>query len=252
MKLSFIIPAYNEESCIHKCLSSILEGTKNHPENFEIIVVNNASTDNTKKIALSFEGVKVIDEPQKGLAKARQTGYLVATGDLIANVDSDNILPPKWINKTLSEFEKNKNLIGLSGPLQYYDLPQWTNLLINFFYAIGFISYVISHFILRRSGMLQGGNFIIKKTALDEIGGFDTSIQFYGEDTDVARRLQKLGLIKFTFFLPMYSSGRRLKNEGIFATGYKYIVNYLWIIFFKKPLNNETVIAHRVKQNKTL
>ncbi|MEK7643993.1 MAG: glycosyltransferase family 2 protein [Patescibacteria group bacterium] len=252
MKLTFVIPAYNEESCIGRCLQSILEETKNDPDDFEIIVVNNGSADQTKKIARSFPGVKVIDEPEKGLAKARQTGYLASNGELIANVDADNVLPRGWVAKTLYEFSKNKNLVGLSGPLKYYDLPRLTGVLVNIFYILGFGLYVLNHFIIRRSGMLQGGNFIIRKSALDEIGGFNTAIKFYGEDTDVAMRLQKLGLIKFSFLLPMYSSGRRLKNEGILTMFYKYIANYFWIILFRRPFHKEDATPHPVESKPPL
>lgn len=247
MKLTFVIPAYNEEYCIHDCLQSILAETKSHSDDFEIIVVNNGSTDNTKKIALTFPGVRVVDEPKKGLTWARQAGYLAANGELIANVDADNILPRGWLAKTLSEFDKNKNLVGLSGPLKYHDLPRLTGILINIFYTLGFAFYIFNHFVIRRSGMLQGGNFVIRKTALDQINGFNTAIRFYGEDTDIAMRLQKLGRIKFTFFLPMYSSGRRLKNEGMMTVFYKYITNYFWMILFRRPFHNQDAASHRLK-----
>lgn len=83
--------------------------------------------------------------------------------------------------------------------------------------------------------MLQGGNYIVKKSALEAIGGYDTSIQFYGEDTDIARRVNKIGKVKFTFGLPMYSSGRRLSGEGAFTIGLRYAMNYFWVILFKRP-----------------
>ena len=52
--------------------------------------------------------------------------------------------------------------------------------------------------------------------------------------------MQEAGRIKFTFRLPMYSSGRRVAKEGLFATGLRYAVNYLWIILFKRPYHNES------------
>jgi hypothetical protein len=84
--------------------------------------------------------------------------------------------------------------------------------------------------------MLQGGNYIAKRESLNAIGGYDTSIVFYGEDSDIARRLAKIGKVKFTFALPMYTSGRRLANEGTLMTGLRYAINYAWITLFKKPL----------------
>ena len=63
--------------------------------------------------------------------------------------------------------------------------------------------------------MLQGGNFVVRRTALEEIGGYNPKFSFYGEDTDLARRLNSVGAVKFTFRLPALSSGRRLIEEGM-------------------------------------
>jgi glycosyltransferase involved in cell wall biosynthesis len=251
MKISFVIPAYNEEAYIGKCLQSILKQIKNNNIDWEIIVVNNASTDRTREIALSYQGVKVIDEPRKGLPKARQAGYLIAKGDLIANVDADNMLPKGWVSRVLNEFLHHERLVGLSGPLIYHDLSKFKNLQVKMFYAFGYVSYLFTHFVIRKGGMLQGGNFILKKSALDKVGGFNTDIDFYGEDTDIARRIQRAGYVKFTFKLPMYSSGRRMAKEGLFATGLRYALNYLWILILKKPFTQTSTDIRLKKPSAT-
>ncbi|MFX0204255.1 MAG: glycosyltransferase family 2 protein, partial [Candidatus Hodarchaeota archaeon] len=89
--------------------------------------------------------------------------------------------------------------------------------------------------------------FVIKRAAFEQIGGFDTSIDFYGEDTDVARRLNKVGHVKFTFTLPIYASGRRLAKEGIIKTGIRYSANYFWVSFSGKPLT-KTSTDIRIKK----
>ena len=94
MRLSFVVPAYNEEAYLPACLESILTQIDPAtsglaPGTCEIIVVNNASTDRTREVALRYPGVTVVDEPRKGLTFARQAGFAASTGDLIANVDSD-------------------------------------------------------------------------------------------------------------------------------------------------------------------
>ena len=81
MKLSFVIPAYNEEAYLPKCLEAVLVEKKRGKYDIEVIVVNNASTDSTRQVALSYPGVIVVDEPQKGLSAARQAGFLAATGN---------------------------------------------------------------------------------------------------------------------------------------------------------------------------
>jgi cellulose synthase/poly-beta-1,6-N-acetylglucosamine synthase-like glycosyltransferase len=82
--------------------------------------------------------------------------------------------------------------------------------------------------------MLQGGNFIVRRDAMEKIGGFDTRIAFYGEDTDIAKRIFAAGQVKWTFTLPMHTSGRRLRAEGIITMGLRYAINHLWQILFSK------------------
>lgn len=241
MKLSFVIPAYNEERYIGKCLSSIGEQLKNCRHDCEVIVVNNASTDRTRELALSYPGVRAVDELKKGIVHARRAGYLASTGDLIANIDADTILSPGWIDKVFAEFSADQRLAALSGPYIYYDLPALTNMATRLFYYFGYAIYLVNHHLLKKGSMLQGGNFILRRSALEKIGGYDTSIEFYGEDTDIARRVQAAGRVLFTFRLPMYTSGRRLEKEGVIVMGLKYGINHLWILLFKKPFTRNYI-----------
>ncbi len=237
MKLSFVIPAYNEELYIGKCLDSVFRELKHTPCDCEIIVVNNASVDRTKEVASSFPGVKVVDEMTKGIVHARHAGFVASSGDLIANIDSDTVLTPGWISKVISEFDKDPKLVALSGPFIYHDAPKSVQRATGFFYRLGYAGYLMNRFVFRVGSMLQGGNFVIRRTAWEKAGGFDRSISFYGEDTDVARRLHPLGKVKFTFKLPMYASSRRLMNEGVFVMGLRYALNHFWMTFFKRPFS---------------
>ncbi|MFA6534288.1 MAG: glycosyltransferase family 2 protein, partial [Patescibacteria group bacterium] len=142
-----------------------------------------------------------------------------------------------WTKKVLAEFTENNNLVALSGPYVYYDLSWLVNLEVKIFYLIAYSTYIFDRYLLGKGGMLQGGNFVIRRSVLQQINGFNTQISFYGEDTEIARRLQKVGRVKFTFFLPMFSSGRRLSKEGVLVSGAKYGINYLWILLFKKPFS---------------
>jgi len=241
MRLSFVIPAYNEESYLSACLESILEQTRNVPGGVEIVVVNNASSDRTREIALGFPGVTVVDEPRKGLTYARQAGFCASSGELIANVDADSRLTPGWVDLVLKAFEEEGDLVAVSGPLVYYDLLPSQRVSVQLFYMLAFIVYGLNRYILRAGSMVQGGNFILKRKALESIGGFNLAIQFYGEDTDIARRMNKLGKVQFTFRLKMFSSARRLKKEGMFRMAMRYTINYLWTTFRKKPFTEEYI-----------
>jgi len=238
MKLSVVIPAYNEEALIGDCLRSILAESEGKNYNIEIIAVNNASTDKTREIIASFPGVKLVDEPDKGLVKARRAGYLASSGELVANIDADTRMTAGWFDKVFKEFATNPKLVALSGPHIYYDLSKKARAAVRAFYYSGYFFYLINRYVLGVGSMLQGGNFVIKRTALEAIGGFNPEFDFWGEDADLARRLVKVGDVKFTFDLPIYASGRRLEREGIAKTGWRYALNYFSTIFFKKPYDS--------------
>lgn len=237
MQISIVIPAYNEEARIGECLRAVQRAIASGPHDAEIVVVNNASTDRTKEIALSFPDARVVDEPQKGLTYARQAGYLASSGTLIANIDADTLMPPAWLKKVVEEFARDPELAALSGPHDYFDLPWFYRMLSMGFYGFAYLTYLVAS-ALRIGGMLQGGNYVVTRAALTRIGGYNTStITFYGEDVDVARRLAKAReKVRWTFALPMPSSGRRLAAEGMVRMGFRYTLNYFWTTFFGRPL----------------
>lgn len=235
MVLSFVIPAFNEEFYLADCIESILQQTCGLEETTEIIVVNNASSDGTREVALRYPQVRLVDEPRKGLTFARQAGFLASSGALIANVDADSRLTAGWVDHVLSAFEADPKLAALSGPFVYYDLTRSQRFFVHVFYLVAWMSYAINRYILRVGSMVQGGNFIVSRAALERIGGFNLEISFYGEDTDIARRLNEVGDVLFTFDLKMFSSARRLKSEGMLTIAARYSINYFWITFFKRP-----------------
>ena len=239
MDLAFVIPAYNEESLIGDCLASVIREVERSGARCEIIVVDNASSDKTAQIARTFPAVTVVYEGKKGLVHARHAGFEASSAELVANIDADTQLPDGWIDTVLTSFEKNPDLVALSGPYVYHDMAWYNRILVRIFYYMAFLLYVLNRFVFRVGSMIQGGNFVIRRSAWNRVGGYDRSITFYGEDTDVATRLHKVGQVKWTFGLPMYTSGRRLEKEGIFRTAGIYTLNYFWVTFFGKPYTKE-------------
>jgi cellulose synthase/poly-beta-1,6-N-acetylglucosamine synthase-like glycosyltransferase len=235
-RLSFVIPAFNEDVLIGRCLEALTCEIARSGCNAEIAVVNNASTDDTANIASRFPLVRVVEEPKKGIVYARHRGFVETTGELVANLDADTVMPKGWIDTVLDEFDGNRNLVALSGPIEYYDLPGWQQALVHGTYVVAYLFHLLLS-ALRVGSVVQGGNFVIRRSSWEAAGGFDRRISFYGEDTDVGRRLIRFGEVKWTFRLPMVASGRRLEAEGIFATGLRYILNYIWVTFLGRPLS---------------
>ena len=113
-KVSIIIPLYNAQDYIEECINSALNQT--YP-NIEIIVVNDGSTDNSLSIANKFSNkkcIKIISQPNKGAAAARNVGLLHSTGEYIQFLDSDDILDSHKIEEQINIFRNNnwnKNII---------------------------------------------------------------------------------------------------------------------------------------------
>lgn len=229
MKISFVVPAYNEEASVESSLRAILNEIKRAGADAEVVLVNNASTDKTREVALSVEGVRVIDEEKKGLVHARNAGHMATSGELVANIDSDTRIPDGWLQTALEEFDRDPSLVALSGPYVYHDLSRLVGVLVKLFYLPGYIF----------GPMIQGGNFIIRRDAWNRVGGYDTSIAFYGEDTDIARRLSSVGRVKWHWGLCAYTSGRRIKAEGLLKTAWRYAINFLSVHLTRRPATNE-------------
>ncbi len=236
MQLAFVIPAYNEENLIGSCLESVIREIEQSGVEAEIIVVDNVSTDKTGEIASSYPDVRVLREEKKGPTFARKRGFDATKAELVAVIDADTILPEGWINKVLSIFARKPELVAVSGPYIYYDLSFWNRMLVRLFYFLSFIVYLLVRFVFRAGSMVQGGNLVMRRKAWIEAGGYDTSIEFYGDDTDVAVRLSKVGPVKWTFALQMLTSGRRLGGEGVFKTAGTYTLNYFWVILWGRPV----------------
>jgi len=236
--ISFVVPAYNEEALIASCLHAIVAEIARTRCQAEIIVVDNSSTDRTRVIASSIPGVTVVDEPQRGLVQARRAGCLAASGRLIANIDADTMLPQGWLDTVLAEFARSPGLVALSGPFIHYDMSRTVQAVVAVFYRFAFLTYLLVRFVFRAGSMMQGGNFVVLKSALDAAEAFNPDFSFYGEDTELARRMSKIGAVKFSFALPAFSSGRRLAAEGLFRVAFQYGVNYLWTVLFKRPFTS--------------
>ncbi|MBV8045773.1 MAG: glycosyltransferase family 2 protein [Paludibacterium sp.] len=236
MKLSLIIPAYNEEGYLADCLrhaqDEIARQSSRGP--FEIIVINNASTDRTAEIAAGFAGVRVVTEQKKGLTHARQRGLDEARGEILAYIDADTRMAPGWLARVLDLYQAKPDAVCVSGPYAYYDLAKFKSALVRLYWLmLAKPTYLFTQY------MAVGGNFAARRDALLNIGGFDTNIAFYGEDTNIARRLAEVGRVVFDLGLVMPTSARRLDEEGFVTTAMRYVVNFMSEVVLKRPSTSD-------------
>ena len=203
MKMSIIIPTYNEEEYLPKLLESI---KMQDFTDYEVIVADANSKDNTRKIATDY-GAKVVDGGLPGVG--RNAGARVAKGDLLLFLDSDLELTPNYINNVIEEFEE-KNLgiaITQMTPLSekkkdkiLHDLANW---------------FMISVENIKPHGAGCYG-MISKRSLHEKCNGFDESIDF-GEDTDYIERLAELEEFKVLRNAKVGVSTRRLEEEGLYT-----------------------------------
>ncbi|MCW4352003.1 glycosyltransferase family 2 protein [Hoyosella sp. YIM 151337] len=118
LKISVVIPAYNEATTIGACLES-LQGQSVD----EVIVVDNNSTDGTADIARSYSGVTVVHEPQQGVVHARTTAFNSANYEIIARIDADTRVMEGWADAIREYFETHPDVDALAGLNYLYGTP---------------------------------------------------------------------------------------------------------------------------------
>lgn len=117
MNVSIVIPVYNEADRLAACLEAIsLQSVRP----FEVIVVDNNSSDGTAAIAESFDFVTLLREPKQGVTHARNTGFNAARGEIIGRIDADTLLPINWVAQIRQIFKDN-SVSAVSGAPHYYD-----------------------------------------------------------------------------------------------------------------------------------
>jgi len=233
--ISVVIPAYNEEKYLPLCLESIEK--QDYAAEYEVIVVDNASMDNTAKIALDW-GAKVVYESKRSPACARQKGVEAANGEIIAFIDADTQAPPCWLSTIVSRFVREPETVVISGPYAFCDAGRIAKLVSY----INFITITMDHLfrkVLNKGSAVWGSNFAVRRSALLQVGGFDTSIRFYGEEYELSLRLKKAGKGGIIPRLFVLTSARRLKRIGVVNQYWNWIVDYFSVLFWYEPISEE-------------
>ena len=184
-KVSVVVCAYNADKTIDSCLVSLKE--LNYP-NYEVIVVNDGSSDRTLEIAKSYDYIKLITQENKGLSVARNVGLEAATGEIIAYTDSDCVADPDWLTYMVAKF-LSSGLSAVGGP----NFPPPEDSLVPSCVAVspgGPTHVLLSDEVAEH---IPGCNMAFRREALLEIGGFDPLFRAAGDDVDVCWRLQDKG-----------------------------------------------------------
>jgi len=188
MEISVIVPVYNEEENIARTIESLLNQTF---KDYEIIAVNDASTDNSIDVLNRYKDrIKIIDKKKnEGQAKTLNAGLKISKGDIIARTDGDSVVPADWLMRIHNNF-KNDDIIGVGGWLAVANENSYWALANNF-------KDVIFNGVLKKAvtpNVLPGANNAVLASALREIGGYPDK-KIYSEDFLLFSKLNKMGKV---------------------------------------------------------
>jgi glycosyltransferase involved in cell wall biosynthesis len=210
MKVSIIIPAYNEERCLPETLGRINKALSVVARPSEIIVVDNDSQDGTKRVAEAF-GANVFLEKNHNISRVRNTGAKNSTGDVLIFVDADTLVPGTLFQKIAAVMEDEK-CFGGAVAVEYEDFRRrWMK-----FYLAGW------KFWGKFFNMAQGAAQFCRKSVFEELKGYDQTI-FMGEDVEFYWRLSKYARRKesylhFVEHPTVRTSARRFDKMSLWKT----------------------------------
>lgn len=213
--ISFIIPAHNEELYLGQTLTSVAESSRASDEPFEVIVVDDASTDRTSAIAEAHQ-VRLIHVNNRQIAATRNAGAAVATGDVFFFVDADTQLNPEAVREALQIL--HVGAVG-GGCVFRFDgvLPLWAKIL-----------YPLAVFLSRRLRLVGGCCLFCTREVFQQVGGFNERY-YAAEEVAFIKALKARG----RFVIPratVVTSGRKLRVHSCWK-----LCSIAWNWMFRGP-----------------
>ncbi|MBH0199239.1 MAG: glycosyltransferase [Nitrospira sp.] len=204
MHLSIIVPAFNEERLITRCIESIFTSLAHNNTaglTAEVIVVDNNSTDRTAELAKQA-GAHVVFEPINQIGRARNAGAATATGEWLLFLDADSLLNPRLLADILAMIETGKS-VGCGSTLAMDGLPWWANGIFHLWRGMSILF-----------GWAAGALIVCRHDAFRDIGGFPQDL-YALEEIQLSKRLKAWGRphgLRFTILSkhPLDTSSRKV------------------------------------------
>lgn len=224
IRVSLVIPAYNEEHHLQACLDRVAAQTV--PPH-EVIVVDNNSEDETATIAKRYPFVRIVQEKRQGVVYARDAGFNIACGDIIARIDVETLLPTDWVERIAATFN-DPAVDAVSGSITFHDVP-----FPRLFAAIDlfFRRYLAASLSRHNQLFLYGGNMAIRRTAWLSVRSSVCHDLRMHEDIDLGAHMAGTRYqVRFDETLSVAVSARRVDSDP--RQYYIYAVansrTYLW------------------------
>ncbi len=195
MKISVIVPAFNEEKLLATTLACIREATRGL--DVELIVCDNNSTDRTAEIAAQA-GARVVFEPVNQISRARNTGAAAAGGDWLVFVDADSF-PDRALFAEMAEAIAGGRCVGGGATVHFDEADRLSHAAVAIWNAIS------------RGMRWAAGSFVFcEAAAFRALGGFSTEL-YASEEIDFSRRLKRRGRLTILHRHPLRTSGRKVR-----------------------------------------
>ncbi len=221
MKVSVVVPAYNEEKRISRCLEALKNQTFRP---YEIIVSDGGSTDRTVAIAKKYG--RVVVAPRRGISLGRKLGGFAAKGDIICFTDADCLPSSQWLENAAASFKPG--VVFVTGPIR----PMTRSLALKAVYRVIFEVFVPFVFLIGKP-MTAGWNICCTRAAFRRIGGFDEDV-VTAEDLEFLSRLTKTGKSVYSPKAVVYTSTRREERYGVLHLAAFHLKNGLKFLLFKR------------------
>lgn len=184
--ISVIVPVWNDAPRLRRTLEALARQSL-PPDAFEIVVVDNGSSDDSGDVARSFPGVRVLVELRKGPAAARNTGLKEATGAIVAFTDADCLPVPRWLEEARAVLLSDETIGIVAGHIEFV-VPEGANLACANYDR--FLQMDQERF--AQIGRSVTANWMSPRALVLEAGGFNET-KFAMEDFDLARRITSMG-----------------------------------------------------------
>jgi glycosyltransferase involved in cell wall biosynthesis len=233
--ISVVIPTYNEEKNIERCLKAFEEQTIPR-EDFEIIIVDGQSSDKTTEIAEKYADA-VIQQVSKGVGGARNDGAKIAKGDIIVTTDADCIPYAEWLEVAQKHFE-DENVVAVTGfldPFDYEGMRDYETYIYRLLFGIS--NHMLRVFSVTGYYHLCGANSAFHRDTFLEIGGYQDLP--YSDDIEIYKRLKPKGKMVLDKRMKVNYSVRRIRKMSLWRYLYTITRNdFVTMIMGGKPTDD--------------
>lgn len=204
--VSVVIPAYNEERHIGRCLASLMEQDYGGP--WEVVVVDNASHDRTAEVARRM-GARTLYCGRRGVVYAREVGFRASRGDIVVQTDADCTFPKDWLTRLVGILATDPRLVAVAGEVDYEGEPLWHRPISS----AARLTKRVWFRLRRRPLSVFGANMAIARPALVRVGGYGEELPAYGDEQLLLQKLSKVGRVTYAPDVRVATSSRRFRGR---------------------------------------